>query len=550
MTDLEASKDYLEKGVSGNLYEHLKSVISNLLDERPEDPVDAFEELSRSIKTNPEGAPRVPDADSLESQKLLGLTQIELMRPLPDGEDDDDQEEDGENTGKLANMIEQMRYFEDAGVGLGREESMRVFLALKQLGKEQPLKKIRFWGKVYTVGKGLGDYYVAECEYTDEEAPVEEDPIPDAPPDEGEGEDDDKEQLPVSKFEWPKVMQKEKYPEGPNKYRYFVCTELKGTKEVQGRTWIPLKDVTPAQVACARQIKKLFTGDPDALIKSYPPFPSCELKYKGENVDFEATYMDWQQNPGTEAQLLRAQIADITADCSISPKGWWVPEEEEPEEGEEMINIRENEHGAGGEDDEDGQYQGHKRSALLIPDEGAQHWGPEQGWTHHQRNILPQGKCTWEDPRFKDPDAEEEEEEDEDGEPKDDLEKETGRGVLDSIALDEPVYGMPAWTSKVTSQRNLRYAGVVLSSNKWPGAHALAYSKGKKFQNVYFGYGHKYSQTPFTPQQPPEACEEYPNDLTITEESDPTRAEELEHEAAQKAKDGEGGDDDDDGDDD
>jgi len=122
--------------------------------------------------------------------------------------------------------------------------------------------------------------------------------------------------------------------------------------------------------------------------------------------------------------------------------------------------------------------------------------------------------------------------------------------VLDSIALDEPVYGMPAWTSKVTSQRNLRYAGVVLSSNKWPGAHALAYSKGKKFQNVYFGYGHKYSQTPFTPQQPPEACEEYPNDLTITEESDPTRAEELEHEAAQKAKDGEGGDDDDDGDDD
>ena len=38
-------------------------------------------------------------------------------------------------------------YFEQAGVGLSREEMFRVFLALKQLVDTKPLQMVRFWGR-------------------------------------------------------------------------------------------------------------------------------------------------------------------------------------------------------------------------------------------------------------------------------------------------------------------------------------------------------------------------------------------------------------------
>lgn len=38
-------------------------------------------------------------------------------------------------------------YFEQAGVGLSREEMFRLFLALKQLVDSKPLQMVRFWGK-------------------------------------------------------------------------------------------------------------------------------------------------------------------------------------------------------------------------------------------------------------------------------------------------------------------------------------------------------------------------------------------------------------------
>ena len=40
-----------------------------------------------------------------------------------------------------------MFHFEQAGVGFGREETYRIFLALKQLVDNYPLQTIRFWGE-------------------------------------------------------------------------------------------------------------------------------------------------------------------------------------------------------------------------------------------------------------------------------------------------------------------------------------------------------------------------------------------------------------------
>lgn len=79
-----------------------------------------------------------------------------------------------------------------------------------------------------------------------------------------------------------------------------------------GDPWEKLPHVTPAQISTARAIRKIFTGDLDAAVETYPPFPGVERNY------------------------LRAQVARITAGTQISPLNYFIAgdeEEEEPEEG-------------------------------------------------------------------------------------------------------------------------------------------------------------------------------------------------------------------------
>lgn len=66
---------------------------------------------------------------------------------------------------------------EQAGVGLGRMEMQRIFLALKQLAQSEQLPHCRLWGKI--LGRD-GNYIVAEAAYKegeeDEELRLEEIP--------------------------------------------------------------------------------------------------------------------------------------------------------------------------------------------------------------------------------------------------------------------------------------------------------------------------------------------------------------------------------------
>ena len=51
--------------------------------------------------------------------------------------------------------MENAFYFEQAGIGVGREEMFRIFLALKQLTDTYKLRTCRFWGQyITTVSKG------------------------------------------------------------------------------------------------------------------------------------------------------------------------------------------------------------------------------------------------------------------------------------------------------------------------------------------------------------------------------------------------------------
>ena len=57
------------------------------------------------------------------------------------------------------------------------------------------------------------------------------------------------------------------------------------------------------------------------------------------------------------------------------------------------------------------------------------------------------------------------------------------------------VDGQPAWTPRISSTLAGTYASVCISSNRWPGAFAFAL--GKKFDNIYVGWGHKYTPDPY-----------------------------------------------------
>ena len=58
---------------------------------------------------------------------------------------ENEMEEEGRQV--LGDVLEHAHYFEQANVGLGREETFRVFLATKQLSDAYAFEVCRFWGE-------------------------------------------------------------------------------------------------------------------------------------------------------------------------------------------------------------------------------------------------------------------------------------------------------------------------------------------------------------------------------------------------------------------
>ncbi|XP_021030758.1 radial spoke head protein 4 homolog A isoform X1 [Mus caroli] len=461
-----------------NLYDHLSKVLTKILDERPADAVDIIENISQDVKmahfnkkldTLHNENEMLPAYEIAETQKAL------FLQGHLEGADSELEEEMAESS--LPNVMESAYYFEQAGVGLGTDETYRVFLALKQLTDTHPIQRCRFWGKI--LGLEM-NYIVAEVEFRDgeDEEEVEEEGIAEERDNGGsEAGEEEEDELPKSLYKAPQVIPKEESRTGANKYVYFVCN-------VPGRPWVRLPSVTPAQIVTARKIKKFFTGRLDAAVISYPPFP------------------------GNESNYLRAQIARISAGTHVSPLGFYQFGEEEGEE-EEV---------EGGRDsyEENPDFEGIQVIDLVES---------LSNWVHHVQYILPQGRCNWFNPIQKDEEEEEEEEEDEEkGEEPDYIEQEVGPPLLTPISEDLGIQNIPSWTTQLSSNLIPQYAIAVLRSNLWPGAYA--FSNGKKFENFYIGWGHKYCVENYTPPSPPPVYQEYPSGPEITEINDPSVEEE------------------------
>ncbi|XP_004422305.1 PREDICTED: radial spoke head protein 4 homolog A isoform X1 [Ceratotherium simum simum] len=488
---IQNAKAYLLKTSSKsglNTYDHLSNMLSKILDEHPENAVDIIENISQDVKmahfskkldTLQDECEMLPIYEIAEKQKAL------FLQGNLEGADQELEDEIAEIS--LPNVMESAFYFEQAGVGLGTDETYRIFLALKQLTDTHPIQRCRFWGKI--LGLEM-NYIVAEVEFRegeDEEELEEEDVTEER--DNGNS-DADEDELPKSFYKAPQAIPKEESRTGANKYVYFVCNE-------PGRPWVKLPSVTPAQIVIARKIKKFFTGRLDTPIVSYPPFP------------------------GNESNYLRAQIARISAGTHVSPLGFYQFGEEEGEEEEEV---------EGGRDsfEENPDFEGVRVIDLVES---------LSNWVHHVQHILPQGRCNWFNPIQKSEEEEEEEdeekEEEEKGEEPDYIEQEVGPPLLTPVSEDLEIQNIPPWTTRLSSHLIPQYAVAVLRSNLWPGAYA--FSNGKKFENFYIGWGHKYSPDSYTPPAPPSVYQEYPSGPAITEMDDPSVEDEQAFRAAQEA---------------
>lgn len=151
----------------------------------------------------------------------------------------------------LPNLLDLAHLLQQGGVCLGREETVRIALALKHLTDAHPLQHCRFWGKILGT---RGSYLVAEVQFRegeDDEAEEggeeEEKAAAEEEEEDGEEKEEAEDSPPKSTYRPPPVVPREENGTGANKYVYFVCTE-------PGAEWVRLPPVTPAQITTARKV--------------------------------------------------------------------------------------------------------------------------------------------------------------------------------------------------------------------------------------------------------------------------------------------------------
>lgn len=178
--------------------------------------------------------------------------------------------------------------------------------------------------------------------------------------------------------------------------------------------------------------------------------------------------------PGTEANYVRAQIARISAATTLAPSGYFAAGEDE-----EQFNIAVNEE----------EYE-----APALGEVGS--------WVHARLEVNTLGRCLPQPPATN-----------EDGEEVEDPDAPEPSPVLRSIEEEEGGWnlrGVPAAGQGEGAEPGL----VVVRSLRWPGAATVGF--GKRFANVYVGYGQRYAPAAYAPPQPADVQGEF--DVTAVAE--------------------------------
>lgn len=203
--------------------------------------------------------------------------------------------------------------------------------------------------------------------------------------------------------------------------------------------WVRLPNVTMAQVVTARKFRRFLTGNLAAPVPSYPPFP------------------------GQERHLLRATIALIAGAASVSPAGYFeLNEEEDPP----TVKLAEPE-----------------TLNEMFPKAAAELKEPD-AWVHHEVELNVLGRVSAMPEQL-----------DEAGEP---IEVEDPAEVTPPLkAVDADAWAFRTGPGGAGESAS---SVVVAKSLRWPGAVAVA--AGRRFLNIYVGYGVPYMKDTYTPPLP------------------------------------------------
>lgn len=429
-----------------DIHSHLSEVFSHILKDSPNELYSEFESVSAFVKKN-NFVYRQPQSDSqvnslpkrttpltpwinsslnlLEKHRERGSAGVWVEKQPP-------------QLGVLPNLLADCELLKWAGVSFGEEETYRLSASLKKLMHNSGARGLRLWGKVF--GTTL-DYYIAE----------------------GAVQSTGKEDI-----ERPKDF--ESRGTGLNEFTYWATNQLFSE-------WVELPDVSPQQLQTARQVKKYFTGDLNAEVRTYPSFP------------------------GKERHLLRAQIARISSATILIPKGLMKVNEEDPS----LVELEE-------------------EPAVLNYEEAAS----EESWVHAHAHILRAGRVAHIEPEV--PDNEEIDLEElknkliEEDPPVDRL-----RGLAEDESWTEEerpwVFSLPGdgqvYALKPPGEGNTCYAVNVIRNRRWPGA--LTVFRMGHWTNLYLGYGLKSTDQVLRPVAPPDVLDD-PEDPMEQPEPTPLEA--------------------------
>lgn len=188
--DLQNSLLFLQQsGANGDsLFDHLSNVISKVIDERPKNVVDYFEQFSERVRLEAfvmnenllEEGYKEP-ARLAMAQKLLPKLIEKLKLPMNDAasanqdeddekvleqspDDDDDADGEGEDViyyePPARDLWELQFYWNLLGIGFPREEVFSIALSVARLKTNPTIVSSRFWGKILGLKK---DYYIVEA---------------------------------------------------------------------------------------------------------------------------------------------------------------------------------------------------------------------------------------------------------------------------------------------------------------------------------------------------------------------------------------------------
>ncbi|EFC43249.1 hypothetical protein NAEGRDRAFT_49798 [Naegleria gruberi] len=441
-----------------------------------------FDELWKLSKPNPESCNKAREIVEVLSKQQNVMKEefskrkkaIEELNVKKDGDDDnqDDPVEENpdimylySNEDGVSNLIEDFYALELVGVGLPHEEIAKLSVAIQNLKSSKSLRYLRFVGKILGIES---HYYVVESNYYF------------------------KEKVPQDK------IHESGGKAGLNRFTYWVLRSKDSLTN-----FVNLPDVTPQQINAARNISKLFTGNLEKEIISYPPFP------------------------GNEANYLRAQIARIVHSTTIAPFDLF--EEREVTE-------------ANDEDDDDSNEKKKKNEIkykeVLPPPVKTKAFelkDPEgmkslEHWVHLYPGILKSGFITKEplpgDQEPADPEDDKDPEvpsfkllQEDDGLKKC---KEAGASPKKKSEDDDndddgenKEAKLSCWKVSFSNVRkqtchHKSFKVVMLSSLRWQGAHTFYRNIGPicHFGNVYIGYGIKNTGIPYTPILPSKVVED------------------------------------------